>query len=145
MKESNHHYEGGEQDWFQAGGLRPTRTRKLLFEVFKKSKGPQSVPELLQALAKKKYTPHKTTLYREVEGLVARGFLSKVQLSEERVSYELSGYHHHHFVCDQCARVTELSFCEEVLKNVSHALEGQGKYIRHHTFEFFGICELCSQ
>jgi Fur family ferric uptake transcriptional regulator len=130
--------------WFQERGLRATKTRLLLLEVFQNTRGPQSVPELLEALARKSYTPHKTTLYREVEQLAEKGFLTRVQLSSERVSYELSGHHHHHFVCQLCNRITELSFCEDVMKKISRTLQSQGKRIKHHTFEFFGVCELCT-
>lgn len=133
-----------ENNWFQERGLRVTKTRKLLLEVFQNTRGPQSVPELLQEFSKRNSTPHKTTLYREVENLADRGFLTRVQLAPERVSYELSGHHHHHFVCQVCARITELSFCEDVMKSISQALQTQGKIVKQHTFEFFGVCEFCT-
>jgi Fe2+ or Zn2+ uptake regulation protein len=122
---------------------RTTKTRRLLLEAFQNAESPQSVPELQELLAKKKYFPHKTTLYREIEKLLATGFLTKVQLSETRVSYELAGDHHHHFVCQSCFRVTKLSFCQQVLETLSRSLERQGKRITHHNFEFFGVCEFC--
>lgn len=122
---------------------RITKTRRLLLEVLQETSRPQSVPELQKLLAKKRYTPHKTTLYREIEQLLLEGVLAKVQLSENRISYELSGEHHHHFVCESCFRVTELYACEELMKKVKAALAADGKQVTHHTFEFFGVCENC--
>lgn len=146
MKRSEKEQEKAAENlyWFQERGLRATKTRKLLLDVFQNTRGPQSVPELLGEFAKRKVTPHKTTLYREVEQLAERGFLTKVQLSPERVSYELSGHHHHHFVCQVCTRITELLFCEDVMKGISKALQAEGKQVKQHTFEFFGICEFCT-
>lgn len=129
--------------FFQERGLRVTKTRQLLFEVLQSASMPQSVPELQEALAKKKYTPNKTTLYREIEKLVTSGALVKVQLSETRVSYELAGDHHHHFVCQVCSRVTRISFCEQVMKTLGTLLTEQGKKVTRHNLEFFGVCEFC--
>lgn len=143
MKDGNEKLDIEMQAWFQSTGLKKTKTRQLLFEVLQSAGRPQSVPELQEAFAARKYFPNKTTLYREVEQLANRGLLFKVQLSESRVSYELAGDHHHHFVCQICARVTHLSFCEDVLKKLGRALQRQGKQVTHHNFEFFGICEIC--
>lgn len=132
------------QDWLRSGNLRPTKARKFLFESLRSAQSPQSVPELQKALARKKYLPNKTTLYREIERLVMLGLLSKVQLSESRVSYELAGEHHHHFVCQACQGVTKISFCETLMKTIGSALQSQGKKVTHHNFEFFGVCEQCA-
>ncbi len=131
------------KEWFQNAGLRVTKTRRALLDILREAKSPQSVPELQKAFAQRKMFPHKTTLYREVEQLVTRGLLSKVQLSEAHVSYELSGDHHHHFVCQNCERVTKLSFCEDIMKTLGETLQRQGKHVTRHTFEFFGVCEFC--
>lgn len=122
---------------------RITKTRQLLLEVFEEVRTPLSVPELTLLLAQKKYYPHKTTLYREIEHMIAEGLLSKVQLSESRVSYEIRGEHHHHFVCQNCFGVTELTFCEPLMEKITTKLARQGKQVIHHTFEFFGVCESC--
>lgn len=128
---------------FRSRGIRLTKTRLLLFDILQNADRPQSVPELLVSCAKRKVTPHKTTLYREIEHLVVWGIVNKVQLSETRVSYELATDHHHHFVCERCSGVTKLSFCEKMMTSLTVLLQQQGKQITHHNFEFFGLCELC--
>lgn len=125
-------------------GLSYTKTRELLLESLGNAAGPQSVPEIQGSFAQQDYFPNKTTLYREIEKLMQSGIVSKVQLAEERVSYEIAKDHHHHFVCQQCDAVTKLSFCEGILKDIETALAREGKRVERHTFEFFGVCRQCS-
>lgn len=145
MKKKNDHPYRSGQEWCQYFGLRSTQVRRLLFEVLSEAPRPQSVPEILEAFEKRNYVPNKTTLYRQVEQLVGQGVLSQVQLSSERVSYELALEHHHHFVCRQCSQVTRLEINENPIQRVILALAETGKQVTDHHFEFFGICEFCSQ
>lgn len=124
-------------------GLRPTKTREALLGIFAEIQRPLSVPELQKLFVKKGIVVNKTTLYRELDNLVKNNILHTVQISPERISYEQSSRHHHHFVCQKCDRITDLSFCEEVLKKISLALKQEGKLLQKHSFEFFGICEFC--
>lgn len=143
MKKSIQTEKNG-REWCRYFSLPPTKTREALFDALSQSQAPKSVPEIQALFAKKKLFLNKTTVYREIENLVKRGILNKVQLSETRVSYEIAGDHHHHFVCQECDQVTELSFCEPTLKKVETLLAQQGKHVLHHNFEFFGICETCN-
>ena len=46
-----------------------------------------------------------STVYRNVQQLVAAGTVKKVVLDSKVVVYELASHHHDHFVCDVCQRV----------------------------------------
>lgn len=135
--------KASEKKWCENFGLRKTKTRSLLFETLAGAKAPLAVPELLVLFARQKFFPNKTTLYREIEQLVSLGILAKVQLSSERVSYELAKDHHHHFICQSCERVTKLTFCETTIQTLEETLIKMGKTVTGHTFELFGLCENC--
>ncbi len=130
---------------YQEFGLRPTKTRELLFQFLIQAKKPLAVPELLVLFAKKESVVNKTTLYRELEKLTALGVLQKVQLSAERVSYELATHHHHHFVCERCHTVQKVVFSETVFNVVEKALQKTGNHVTRHTLEFFGLCGVCNK
>jgi Fur family ferric uptake transcriptional regulator len=131
------------REWCQKFGLRFTKTRDLIFRHLKKARQPLSAPELMFLFEKEGEGLNKTTLYRELENLVSLGALQKVQLSLERVSYELANYHHHHFVCESCLSVTEVSFTESIVAEVEKKLLQRGNRVLRHTFEFFGLCHKC--
>lgn len=143
MKKKQENLPVTRREWCQYFGLRFSKTRGALLVALGASSAPQSVPELLRLFAKRKLYPNKTTLYRELEQLVAKDIVHKVQLSETRISYELSFEHHHHFVCEECEQVTEISFCESVMKKIESVLQEEGKYVYRHNFELFGRCERC--
>jgi Fur family transcriptional regulator, ferric uptake regulator len=130
---------------YQELGLRPTRTRELLFRFLEKAKKPLSVPEILSLSTKEGSSVNKTTLYRELERLTLLGGLQKVQLSAERVSYELATHHHHHFVCEGCQSVQKVIFSETVFQAVERALQKTGNHVTRHTLEFFGVCSGCNK
>jgi Fe2+ or Zn2+ uptake regulation protein len=131
------------REWCQKFGLRFTKARDLIFRHLQKVSRPLSAPELMELSAKEGVWLNKTTLYRELENLVSVGALQKVQLSLERVSYELSGHHHHHFVCESCLAVTGVSFKESIVQEVEKKLAQRGNRVLRHTFEFFGLCHKC--
>jgi Fe2+ or Zn2+ uptake regulation protein len=130
-------------EWCQKLGLRFSKTRDLVFRHLKKANQPLSVPELMTLFVKESAGLNKTTLYRELENLVSLGALHKVQLAEQRVSYELTTHHHHHFVCESCLQTTEISFTENIIEEVEKALVTKGNLVLRHTFEFFGLCNKC--
>jgi len=101
----------------KARGDRVTPARRLIIELFVKSEAPVSADLLRAALAKKKVIVNKTTVYRELDFLLASGFIRPVFLAGKSKYYELAlaDEHHHHVVCRDCGRVEDVEV--EGLKN----------------------------
>lgn len=128
-------------------GAKVTKTRKGLLGLLAAADHALSVPELLKELRKKSATVNKTTVYREVEFLLGRGVIRSVQLSSDRMSYELAAKgHHHHLVCRICTSVEEVDNeeLEVVVQKLERFLSKTKKYRSvGHQLEFSGICEKC--
>jgi Fur family ferric uptake transcriptional regulator len=125
-------------------GERITVTRTALIEILAAAKKPLSVPELLEALGKRKRTANKTTLYRDLTRFQRQGIVNEVRLNERQTRYELADDgHHHHLVCTSCDKIEDVHLSGELDKQ-ERDIEKQTKFkIQRHALEFFGLCHSC--
>lgn len=80
-------------------------------------------------------------MYRNIKSLLEEGWLSAIELPGAVTVYERSGKaHHHHFFCDQCTRVFELSGC---LTKIDR-LAGRHFRVRRHELVLYGTCADCA-
>lgn len=135
----------------RARGERLTPVRRLMIELFVQSEAPISAEDVRAALAEKKVTVNKTTVYREFEFLLTAGFIRPVYLNDQRKYYELAlldNEHHHHVVCRDCGRIEdiELGDIEKLLVPLEKRLAKKIKFADiRHSLEFFGWCGKCHQ
>ncbi len=139
--------------FFIATGLRLVKKKEMkstplvvaTLEILKQEAKPLSVPILLENLAERDIKPNKTTLYRMLEKLVESKQVESVLLSNKAAHYELTGHHHHHFVCRSCDTVTCIE--DEALENKIHdfekELQKQGLKVDAHQFSISGACQSC--
>ena len=107
------------QDKIRAKGLHLTILKEKIIGVFEKTKEPLSVQELLNALKRHKLSPHKTTLYRELESLVGVSILEEPTTMDYAVTNSnTKTNHHHHFICEECSEVIDFnnSDLEQLIK-----------------------------
>ncbi|MBE9528056.1 MAG: transcriptional repressor [Proteobacteria bacterium] len=133
-------------------GFRLTQTRKAVVGLFLTGAsdssgpaGPMTAPELLLALEALGVSVNKTTVYREIDFLMARKLLREVHLGDGVRRYEyLEGGHHHHLVCVECNNIEcfEMTGC---LKEFEAQItsERNFRFIKH-SLEFFGVCGQCT-
>lgn len=125
-------------------GHRITRARSAIIKILAGNISPISVTELNSKLQNGGVAVNKTTLYRELEFLLAEKIVKEINLREDKKRYELAdSAHHHHLVCLNCKRVedidlqNDLSKQEEVIKNTKNFK------VINHSLEFFGLCKNC--
>lgn len=88
--------------------------------------------------------PNKTTVYRELEFLKKMGYVKELTLRNDVALYELSGPHHHHFVCVECGMVRDIEVKDESFSCEERRLEREeGFRVLDHSLEFFGHCWNC--
>ncbi len=85
------------------------------------------------------------TIYRNLEDLANGGVLIKIIHPDRKLYYYLcaNADHHHHFICINCKKVEDLSYCgaEEIEKEVKKNLKGR---VISHLMQVFGLCKDCS-
>lgn len=126
-------------------GHRVTKVRKALLEILASLSTPLTVPQLLEALKQQSLPVNKTTVYRELEFLMAQKVVLEVDLLDGAKRYEIkeAGSHHHHLVCTSCRAIQCVEMHQD-LDSLEQKICKKHKFkITSHVLEFFGICESC--
>lgn len=125
-------------------GYRLTRARKAIVNIFLKRKQPLSVSELRIFLERNSIHVNKTTVYREIEFLLARKMIRELQIGDRIKRFEIwPNDHHHHLICTNCKKV-ECVEMESCLVNEEKNMAARKNFkIFNHSLKFFGLCENC--
>jgi len=89
------------------------------------------------------------TVYRTVQLLVELDVLSKLNLDDGFVRYEMNDHegdqhHHHHLICSECGKIIEVK--EDLLDSIELEIEKKYEFlIKDHKLKFFGLCNSCQQ
>ena len=124
-------------------GHKNTKVRTALVEVLLATNSPLSISELLENLSQQKLKPNKTTVYREIEFLKNLEILQEVDFGDGKKRYEISKTHHHHIVCVNCKKVTDVQMDQDLDKFNAKIAKQAGFKPVGHSLEFFGLCRNC--
>lgn len=126
---------------------RRTGPRLAISKVLQAAQQPLTVPEILELLkGDMSVSPHKTTVYRELERLVGLNLVSAITLPDGPVRYEFlrpGEDHHHHALCEGCGTIAELSLDEDLSSLENSVAHQTGFQISKHLLEFIGLCQTC--
>ncbi len=125
-------------------GLKKTKARYAILHIFEEEKRPLDVVEIDHYLKKHEINVDRATVYRMLETFLEKGIVYRLEFGEGKFRYELAGSDHHHLVCENCGRIEDISDCgiEEWEKKIR--LKKQF-LVKHHSLEFFGLCEDCQK
>lgn len=120
-------------------GLKATAQRQIILATLMKSRTPLDAETLHKA--------HRqidiATIYRILDQFQASGMVSLVMFKDGKKRYECVGTsHHHHLVCDDCGKVTDITIPDEEYI-MAAVTKRHGFQTRSHAFELFGLCKAC--
>jgi len=119
---------------------RKTRQGAAIREAFERVDRPLSPQQVLDAAQADVEGLGIATVYRNIKGLLADGWLAAVELPGGITVYERTGKpHHHHFHCDRCSRVFDLAGCIPSIDR----LAGRRFSVRRHELILYGLCAQC--
>ena len=119
---------------------RQTRQKQAIRDSFTKADRPLSPEEALTLARNTVPGMSIATIYRNIGSLVEERWLTAVALPGTSARYEVAGkQHHHHFQCNDCEKVFELSGCELDLKPQLP----RGFRMTGHEFVLYGLCAEC--
>jgi len=85
------------------------------------------------------------TIYRNLKLLVQVGMVCELQSGQNEHCYtRYRGAHHHHLICQACARVIDVGSCD-ISSLESDLAKKTGFDIREHRLEFYGLCRHCQK
>ncbi len=84
----------------------------------------------------------RTTVYRNLNKLVALGELTKVKVAESADRFDHKLCSHYHFVCNECGDLSDLEI--EYHGHINEMVQGiGGRKINDHQIMFDGLCRRC--
>jgi Fe2+ or Zn2+ uptake regulation protein len=102
-----------------------------------------SIDQLHEAVVETLGAADYSTVFRAVAGLEREGRITRLDLGDGKVHFELAEAHHEHVRCDVCGRVVEVPGC--VLDDASAAVKSStGFTVTSHQLLFTGICPDCA-
>jgi len=119
---------------------RSTRQRTAIRETFERAGRPLSPQQVLEAARAEISGLGIATVYRNIKALLESGWLAAIELPGAGTVYERAGkIHHHHFHCDRCSRVFELSGCIPGINR----LAGRRFSVTRHELVLYSVCAEC--
>ena len=127
---------------YRKQGLRITPQRREIFELLTQDDSHPTVEDVYQRLKNQMPEVARSTVYNTLHELVELGELREVQdLGESGTRYDTELHLHHHLYCQQCHKLVDISYDEDLLRlPAEHAL---GFEIKRSQVTFYGICPEC--
>jgi Fur family ferric uptake transcriptional regulator len=126
-------------------GLKYTRQRELIAEVFFSSPGHLKVEDLLERARALDPQVSLATVYRTMKLLTECGLASARQFGDGHTRYEPSDaqeHHHDHLICKHCGLIEE--FCSPAIEELQEAVATEkGFIVTDHKMELYGLCARC--
>ena len=132
------------QDFIIRKGLKTTRQRDIILDVFLSSERHMSIEELYLKLRAKHPNIGYATVYRTLKLFAESGIAREIQFGDGQTRYEHvnEGEHHDHLVCTRCGAITE--FQNETIEKLQDEIAAShGFLIETHKLELYGQCAKC--
>lgn len=131
------------RDYLAANGLKSTRQREAIFEIFRSLPGHVSVEDLYQRVREKHPEIGYATVYRTLKLLKKCGLAEEHHFADGYARYESfnvgESEHHDHLICVQCGHITEFEN-DEIERLQEQVAASLGFTVTEHKMELYGVC-----
>lgn len=130
---------------FKREGYKLTTQRRAVLDVIIENHEKHLNPEEIYDSVKMKYPEIGiATVYRTLQLLEKLNIIYRLNFDDGYNRYELnkSSENHHHLICLECGKVTEVKL--DLLEKLENEIEGENGFkIVDHNVKFFGYCADC--
>lgn len=131
--------------YLSARGLKSTRQRDLIVDVFFGSEGHLRVDELLEQVRAIDSKVSQATVYRTMRLLKESGLALERRFGDGQARYEPSTEdeeHHDHLICLDCGQIIE--FVDDRIESLQDEVAAvHGFAVERHKMELYGRCRDC--
>lgn len=127
------------------GGLKATKQREEIFNIFLNSPGHQNLAQIYAEVAKVNPKIGYTTVYRTLKLLTRLGLATPRKFGDGETRYEPAseGSHHDHLICLDCGKIVE--FADKALETLQTTIAQRYRFKPyHHRMELYGLCSDCA-
>lgn len=131
-------------NYIKEKGLRYTKQREEILEVFLTAGKHITVEELYNGLKKKNPVIGYATVHRNLKLMTECGLADEMKIGSEKTKFEQKyGHRHHdHLICLKCGRFTEVN--DERIEMLQNRLAKANDFVPlKHKLEIYGLCKRC--
>ncbi len=131
-------------DFAASKGLRSTRQRDIILDIFLSTHQHVSVEELYFKIKSSNQGIGHATVYRTLKLFTEAGLAREILLHDGQTRYEhvVTGEHHDHLVCTGCNSIVE--FEDATIEKLQNEIAARhGFQIKSHKMEIYGLCSIC--
>ena len=127
-------------------GLRRTKQRDELVEVFLRTEKHLSTQDLFDIVRKKDKDVGYATVARTLKLLAESGLCRVVDFGDgvQRFEHKYGHEHHDHLICHKCGRFVEI-YSKKLEKLQAEIVKKHGYIQEYHKLDIFGICPRCAR
>jgi Fur family ferric uptake transcriptional regulator len=136
------------RDYINEHGLKSSRQREIIAEVFFSAGGHLRVDELLDRVRDVDGKIGQATVYRTMKLLTKCGLAEQRHFGDGHTRYEPvipdEEEHHDHLICTSCHRIVE--FMDERIERLQDEVaQAHGFLVDTHKMELYGLCPDCQK
>lgn len=125
-----------------ANGLKPTKHRCQIFEIFYHTQKPLSAEEIYRQLLKSGQSINLSTVYRTLDALKNSDIIRSLNFEgNDKTLYELKQRHTHYLMCLGCKKMQPVMYCP--LDNLEQLSRQKNFEITEHRLDIYGYCQEC--
>src|SRR6478609_924259 len=125
---------------------RYTAGRRAIIELLVTAGHPVSIEDIAERLP----SVPRSSAYRHLTDLQAAGLIRRVTANDEYTRFELAEdltEHHHHLLCINCGKVTDVTLPatleQQVTGAISQLADADGFQAHSHRLDVLGLCAAC--
>jgi len=132
------------KNYIQQKGLRNTRQREAILDVFFSADKHITVEELFNMMKKTVPEIGYATVHRNLSLLCECGLADEIKIGKQKARYEpkFGQEHHDHLICVKCGRFIEVNDLK--IESLQDKLAEANDFTPvRHKLEIYGICSKC--
>ena len=126
---------------FQAAALRPTAQRYAVLEFLAEHPVHATAEEIFRAVNRNDPRASRATVYNNLRSLTKAGLVREVMSEGKAARFDANLRRHHHFICELCHAVEDISWFDLPLSAGCAALGG--REVSNYEVVFRGACVRC--
>lgn len=120
-------------------GLKFTKQRRAIAEVFYESGKHLSIAEVLELAREQESSIGHATVYRTMKLLADSGLAVQHQFADGQARFEPARGHHDHIICIDCGRIVE--FEDSLIEDRQDAIAARHEFrVASHRLEIYAQC-----
>ena len=126
---------------FQAVALRPTAQRYAVLEFLAEHAVHATAEEIYRAVNRHDPRASRATVYNNLRSLAKAGLVREVMSQGKAARFDANLRRHHHFICEHCSAVEDISWFDLPSSVGRAALAGRD--VSNYEIVFRGACLRC--